>query len=342
MNTFDDDELRLRLRRVDPARDLPAFDQERTARMSQQTIENAQPETPDPAPRRRGLWWGIGGALAGVAAASVVTAVVLTSGVGGPAAPGAKRPPLQLADQGQNVAAMCMALTPELLDGNQGAFRGTVVAIEGDRVTVQVDLVYRGEPGPTVELTQQDAQAADFSATQYVLGGSFLISYSDGYVAYCGQSAAASPELTAVYEAAYGPGTPVGGQGVAVGEPAPGQPGTEQPSPKLPAELDGPVTIGEPQDLIVDAALDLPIDGYPSEATHVRVTITGHGAGSMSFDSDAPGFAVTGTWTADDAAAGLAVTTADIPLAEATLLRFRPSEGFSATVVLQYVAVPQA
>jgi len=193
----DDDALRAGLAAADPARALRALDDERITRMTEQAIDRAErPGTEEASAARRprrAVWLGIGGGV--LVAAAAATAAVLAMAPGGVTT--------RLVDGGSDAAAMCMAVTPDTLARNANAFKGTVTSISGDEVTLRVDEVYRGEVGSTVVLRQDAPTAVDFSATQYEPGTAYLVSFNEGYVAYCGQSGADSPELEALYEAAY-------------------------------------------------------------------------------------------------------------------------------------------
>ena len=88
----------------------------------------------------------------------------------------------------------------------------TIAAIlTDDVVTLEVTHVFRGDPGTTVEIEQPDLSAGDFSAFEFAVGQDYLIAASDSDpatpnldVALCGLSGPTSPELRAVYEAAFG------------------------------------------------------------------------------------------------------------------------------------------
>jgi hypothetical protein len=99
--------------------------------------------------------------------------------------------------------ARCMMVGPEVLAQMDTAFEGTVTAIEGDQVTLEVDRWFTGGDTGTVVVTQQDT-AISVPVVEFEEGGTYLVSATDGVVSMCGFSAESSPDLAAVYEEAFG------------------------------------------------------------------------------------------------------------------------------------------
>lgn len=98
--------------------------------------------------------------------------------------------------------AKCMMVSPEVLAQMDTAFEGTVTAIEGDQVTLEVDRWFAGGESDTVVVTQQDT-AISVPVVEFEEGGTYLVSATDGVVSMCGFSAESSPELSATYEQAF-------------------------------------------------------------------------------------------------------------------------------------------
>jgi len=63
---------------------------------------------------------------------------------------------------------------------------------------------FAGEVADRVEVTQVDAIDSDFSSVPFELGGSYLVAAGHGTVRGCGLSGPDSPELRAIYDAAFG------------------------------------------------------------------------------------------------------------------------------------------
>lgn len=184
----DDDMLRHRLRRIDPAAPLQPATETEILRM----VNNAT-STPKTTKSRKPLFIGLGALTAGVAAAAIVG--VSLSGndltrIDNPAAGGP--------------AAMCAELTPETMARADLAVAGTVTNINGDEVTLHVTTRYTGDSSDEIILQQQDAdQPSELSAGEFVTGQDYLISSIDGVLTLCGQSGPATPELQQLYTAAF-------------------------------------------------------------------------------------------------------------------------------------------
>ena len=91
----------------------------------------------------------------------------------------------------EDLIATSRKLTEDLLRA-MGFEPKVTVRAEGNRVDV------------TVEVEQDDAIDSDFSSVQFELGSSYLVAAGDGTVRGCGLSGADTPELRAVYDAAFG------------------------------------------------------------------------------------------------------------------------------------------
>ncbi|MGQ7297774.1 hypothetical protein [Quadrisphaera sp. KR29] len=208
-----DDELRAALRGADPAADLPPADPARVAHLLEDAVSSTRP-TPDLAPaapaaqaarpgaRRRRPWV----LVLGAAAAAAVVAAVVVPQVRSQEAPGPATA-LTVTDV-DPLTASCLPVADILGDARtQTAFGARVVAVDGERVSLDVERVYRGEPGDRVviDAPPADAQAAaTIGGFPFEVGSDYLITATDGVVAVCGASGPATPELQAEYERAFG------------------------------------------------------------------------------------------------------------------------------------------
>jgi len=222
-----DDELRALLRTADPARTLPPADQAAVSDLLEDIMStdlDARPDAPEAQPRRGRVTWLVAAAAATViAGAGGLALSALDSGSdpapsAGPAVESSA--PAPSADAGQPVGGAsagtteltaaastpgrCAAPTAEFIAAQQQAFEGTVTAIDGDRVTLQTSEVFSGEVGQTVVV---DAPAAAMQSliqsTQFEVGGTYLVSATDGQVAVCGFSGRAGGELESLYTQAF-------------------------------------------------------------------------------------------------------------------------------------------
>jgi hypothetical protein len=201
----DDDELRARLARLDPLHG------DRNARgpvrshddpASRQHLEQIMTTTHEPTREtkrnnNRSL------TLLGAAAAIVAVAVIGVVAFGGDDDSGSDVAAVQLTAGESNIMASCMALDATILADVQTAFRGTVDSIEGNTVTLAVDDWYKGGEGDTVQITVPSGITSIYQDVEFTEGNQYLVSAYDGTVSYCGFSGAATPELQAIYDAAF-------------------------------------------------------------------------------------------------------------------------------------------
>ncbi len=196
----DDEHLASRLRRLDPARNVAPLPEHRIEEIVMNSIT-----TPDTAEqphdavernaRRRRL--GIVAALAGAAAAAaIVTAVVVSQ-----PAPGGTLA-LSLAET-DGIQTACIPIAPEWLAESEVAFEGRVTGIDGSTVTLEVLQQYSGEAVRTATIPQGTDDLIELTIGRLELGGTYLISATDGVVMTCGFSGPSTPELKAVYEEAF-------------------------------------------------------------------------------------------------------------------------------------------
>ncbi|MEH3076781.1 MAG: hypothetical protein PGN11_08860 [Quadrisphaera sp.] len=210
---MNDDELRAALRGADPAADLPPADPARVADLLEAAVSTTRP-TPDvtagasergvhaaAAGARRRRPWVV--ALTVAAAAAVVAAVavpVVRSLAPEPATTTLTAEPFDPA------TAMCQPVA-DFLGQLPLAFAGRVASVDGDRVVLDVERVYRGEPGGRVVVdapAQDETSAALIGGFPFEVGGVYLVAASDGVVATCGASGPADSALQTEYDRAFG------------------------------------------------------------------------------------------------------------------------------------------
>ncbi len=151
---------------------------------------------PTAAGRHRARRWIFGGAGLGTVAA--VAGILAFTG-GSPAAPSA----VQLGLGTDNVMASCMPVSADILDDMPLAFAGTIVSVEGEIVTLDVTRWFVGGDTDQVILTAAAGMEASIGGIAFEPGGTYLVSATDGVVNYCGYTGSATPELQAVYDAAF-------------------------------------------------------------------------------------------------------------------------------------------
>lgn len=167
--------------------------------MNTPTIITNEPSTSDGATarRRRGRRaWILGGAGLGTAAA--VAGILAFTG-GSPAAPTA----MGLGLGADDIMASCMPVSADILDDMPLAFAGTAASVEGETVTLDVTDWYVGGDTDQVILTAAAGMEALIGGIAFEPGGTYLVSATDGVVNYCGYTGPATPELQAVYDAAF-------------------------------------------------------------------------------------------------------------------------------------------
>jgi hypothetical protein len=212
-----DDPLRDRIARLDPAADH-ATDPITSATahalleeiMNTPLIDTEPIQQPAPEPRRKR--WALPTLVAAAAVVAIgVGVIVVANGSGDdqvadapPAtvAPG-KLKVLELTAPGDNVAQMCIQISPELLADMQVAFKGTVQTSENGIVTLTIDQAYKGTDAQVATLVAPEGMEALIGGLTFEPGQQYLITATDGVVNYCGFSGPVSPELQALFDAAF-------------------------------------------------------------------------------------------------------------------------------------------
>jgi hypothetical protein len=83
------------------------------------------------------------------------------------------------------------------------AFEGRVTDINESTVTLEVLQQYSGEAVRTATIPQGTDDLIELTIGRLELGGTYLISATDGVIMTCGFSGPSTPELKAVYEEAF-------------------------------------------------------------------------------------------------------------------------------------------
>lgn len=201
-----DDDLRDRLAGLDPVPASTPVDpasgprahelMERAMTSTETTPTQATPTRP-----RRPL-------ILGVAAAAVIVAGVGVYSLGGttPVTPDpgvTASAPLTLSVADSDPSASCLRLDAAGLARFPVAFAGTVTAVDGPTVSLDVTRWYQGGTAETVRLRGTGGSPA-LTGVEFTAGEQVLITASDGQVSGCGYSNEASPQLSALYDEAFG------------------------------------------------------------------------------------------------------------------------------------------
>lgn len=194
----EDEVLRRRLRRADPAAEVDPAAARRLEQITE-TIMSSSIRTPHPAGTTeddaRRPRWILPAALVG-AAAAVAAAVVIGTG-------GGASPTRVVAPEAVGPATSCAVLTAEGLAMNEIAFAATVTSVDGDEVMLGVTERFRGEVADEVVVAQGTDPNLEYSTGEFVEGEDYLVAITDGAAASCGLTGPESPELRALYDEAF-------------------------------------------------------------------------------------------------------------------------------------------
>lgn len=205
------DELRDRLARIDPVRDLPVVDGSSPTLddlleniMTTQTPDISVPDGPprrDAQTTRPRTGRRLAMAVAGVAACAALAVGLAVSLDDGDAATES----LALAAAPGDALASCMPVSADVMAQMPVAFAATATAVQGESVTLSVDRWYTAGTADEVVVTQaSETSMALIGGVEFVEGEAYLITATDGIVNACGFSGVASPDLLAVFEDAFG------------------------------------------------------------------------------------------------------------------------------------------
>lgn len=151
------------------------------------------------ASRSRTPWFA--GIAAAVVAVIAVGAIIVGSNSGDSVVAG---DPMELSAGPSDALASCLAPSADVLRDVEVAFAGTVTTIDGEVVTLEVTEWYVGGDAPAVIVTAPAGLEALIGSVPFAVGDDFLVSATGGVVNYCGLSGAATPEMQAMYDAAFG------------------------------------------------------------------------------------------------------------------------------------------
>jgi hypothetical protein len=194
MTADEADATRRLIARADPAATLAAVSADHLTRLTEDAMTTEHPTT---APRSRpGLrTWLVAGA--GTLAAGAAAAAIL---------PGLLAPPtvttLELSDA-DPLTTMCLEITPDVVAAADLAFRADVTSIEGGIVSLRVTERFAGEVGDIVQVEQGDIEPIDGAPLVFVEGATYLVATDGTTIGSCGESGIVSPELEAIYDAAF-------------------------------------------------------------------------------------------------------------------------------------------
>ncbi len=196
---MENEDLRSRLQKLDPTAsgvEIKSVDEESLQRILETIMsQSAGSESIRPA------WYLVGAAAVAMVAFGAVT--LLGGGSTPDVVAGPDENGIELNVGEPDAMASCMALTPELLRDVPLAFAGTVTAVEGERATLTVDEWFVGGDAATVSLLAPSGFEALIGGIDFEEGKSYLVSAYDGVVNYCGFSGEETPELRAIYDAAF-------------------------------------------------------------------------------------------------------------------------------------------
>jgi hypothetical protein len=175
--------------------------------------ETARPPAPA---RSRRRWWLVGAGAAAAIALGVGGVMLAmdddrseqaTAPSTAASTPPAATPAVSFQLPGADASMqMCLAVTEYVPDPTAQAFAGTVTAIDGSTVTMDVDRWYTdtGEQAEVVNLTGGTDVSVALDGVDFIVGQQYLVTAVNGEVQICGVSAPTAPDLEALYEQWYG------------------------------------------------------------------------------------------------------------------------------------------
>lgn len=198
------DGLRDRLAAADPAQrvSVDPIPHHLTEQIMTTTIPT--PELADDRPneprRRRWTLPALGGATAAVAA------VISVATLGGGNSP-VTATPLELTGAGGDAMASCLPFSVDILDDMVTAFEGTVTAVDGPTVQLEIERWYNdgtGSSAETVIVNAPEGMEALIDGIAFEPGRQYLVAAdAEGNVAYCGYTAPATDDMRAAFQQAF-------------------------------------------------------------------------------------------------------------------------------------------
>jgi len=189
--------LREQVRAADPARTVAPLTETWLDHRMEKIMTETETTQPAPARSTRRAWVPI----VGIAAALTIGAAIVV-----PLTLGGSPTTEQLAQpEGGGISSgSCLTVTPEGLRSQEQAFAARVITVDGNTVTLEVTERFAGEVADRVEVQQVESITSDFSGVPFELGQSYLVAAGDATIRGCGLSGTDSPELRAIYDAAFG------------------------------------------------------------------------------------------------------------------------------------------
>ena len=202
----EDDDLRARLRRADPAALLPPAAPGQVSRLMGETMTSATAVVPRHAGRR--WWFALAAGLVLIAAAGAGWLVTRPDPVSVNTLPLvlSSSPPAVVSLKATGIAAKCREPKAESLASYADfAFAGTVVGIVDKVVTLQVTQVYKGGPAGLVRVAQEgDSSEQMLGSGKFETGKKYLVASSEGSILICGYSGEADAiGLQEMYDKAF-------------------------------------------------------------------------------------------------------------------------------------------
>lgn len=208
MNVREDDQLRARLARLDPMPRSTPVDPSTSPRAGERLerlMLTAEPTVPNGRRTPSAQYWRrpVVLAAAGVAAATIgIGALGVINGSTTNPPPVAAQTVLSLKAQDGTTMSSCLPFTLDILRGFPVAFAGTVSAVDGNTVVLDVDRWYRGGTADQVAVTN-NAGVVSIGGVEFVKGKRYLVTATDGTVTGCGYSGEANPDLEKLFGQAF-------------------------------------------------------------------------------------------------------------------------------------------
>ncbi|MDO9175584.1 MAG: hypothetical protein Q7V62_12330 [Actinomycetota bacterium] len=204
---MNDEELQLRLRRIDPAAGVPiepptgpraAALMEHIMNTPFPTVETVEPHPAEmrPAGRPARRWSKF--LLAGGAALALAGGGALAFGGGGGST--ASSVEFSLGETADPSMTMCLPVTDYVPAPGLAGFRGVVTSVGNGTVTLDVSSWYAGGDADQVVLSTADLGLVALDGIEFVEGGEYLVAVLDGQVVTCGLSGPADPVLADIYD----------------------------------------------------------------------------------------------------------------------------------------------
>lgn len=199
--TDDQDDLRVRLARLDPTVGQAAAPSSPDLSPRAHELLERTMNTPDVTTNPARRW------LVAAAAAATLTAggIGLALQQDGGATP--KKAPTTLALHLPGGASMmsCMQFSTDILKDMSPAFAGTVTSVADGTVTLSVDHWYAGGTADLVTLAAPDAGVmTSIDGVEFETGKRYLVTAAEGTVNSCGYTGLATPDLEQAFATAFG------------------------------------------------------------------------------------------------------------------------------------------